>query len=1006
MAGENFLKGVVFWVDDQFEGQPLPDGHVWGRLFGSHSDRLYRLMDLSLEVASSYKEAVERLEKYRAPDESGKFVYCLVDLSIPPESGAVPQIKFGVQVAKQIKTIGLHFAFLSANSNASKRLEQESLATAPYYVKERTSDRWQLPDSLIMMLLSEFRSHISWVSLDDPIHLLHPDSQFVPRVSTGVSDNKGIPLAFRYFPFFGPYRDYVERCEYRGPHDPGRSYLVRANRLHCDEFVKQCLLVALNHTLRRITDSVKLSFGWANDGDYLQQLFRVGSPELVQCVDVIRVNPDATSVGQLRDLLREAGTKPSMTIFVIPNDESADRYAEILHEFRVIGIEELPQNRPEDTADREELIRRCAALAFQQWGEMAGGGTGSRLSRGYLIHPELLINPVDWMVLLEPTRVAEELSDPYEVTNEFIEALQASATRLVESGLGNSAMRPIAYSDLLRVGQKTFQESEFRSDLSYWVEMAIDNWLVSSWGFPHSLHKQLSGGQVNQEEDGHKELDAAAKWKDSCFEILVGMLDQYQQLLPTSGDMTPRQRDLGRVIRFIDTLGGKEFLKDDGKEVDWDKLELLRWPHLRYPMPSAIKRRLRHHKRHLWIQPEGLDLATGLPTGRVRYRLLFDIVDQYASVLTWASKIAPSLPAGWRGAVCYLVEIIQSHRVKAVWQKELDTVWHCLHTLLRNATPIMFIADQLLRGKQLLGTRRSAAAFLASINGCGAILERLRGTRKMRLAGVLSPQWWAVGQAAGLDRLTQGKATIQSILDGERVRQESNAHEGRLEEIAFACWKLLVLLASARASGDTEENDRSVAEAMGAFFADDSLAVTDSRGWYIGDLADHSAAKSADQVELPSLLGTKVDYLWQSMSLVLELEQATRRFRYYDGYHFLSCVLDLRNAHKGAIPPMPLPVLERVLDLFLAGLEGIIAQLAFCVECAGESDLAGQISPEAVSVTPPPSFSPPSSEDLAAVFAVRKNGADWCTYMLGIPGKGTVGKLCYQDGQEVRRLTE
>lgn len=998
MVADNFLKGVIFWVDDQFESQPLPDRHVWGRLFGSHSDRLYRLMDLRLEVASSYKEAMERLEKYQATDESGTFVHCLVDLSIPAETGAVPQIKFGVQVAKEIKALGLHFAFLSANSNASQKLEQQSLASVPYYVKERAGDHWQLPDSLIMMLLSEIRSHISWGFLDDAIQLLHSDSQFVPRGRARTSDAGGIPPAFHYFPFFGPYRDYVERCVYGGPLDPGRSYSVRSNRLHCDEFVKQCLLVALNQTLRRSTDRVKLSYGWADDGDYIQQIFMVGMPGLVQCVDVIRVNPDATSVDQLKDLLHETGAKPSMTIFVIPNDESADRYADIFHEFRVVGIDELPQNRPEDVADREELVRRCAALAFQQWIQMAGGNMGAHFSRLYLAHPELLINPVNWIVLLEPTRVAEELSDPYELTNEFIEALLTSAPKLVESGLGNSKMLPIAYVDLLRVGHKTFEKSEFKKDLPHWMEMAIDNWLVSSWGFPHSLRKGLMG-HGGLDEDGQEGFVSAAEWEDSCFDILVGMLDHYRQFLPRLDHMTSRQRELGRVIRFIDTLGGKGFLKDDGKKVDWDKLELLRWPHLHYPMPSAIKRRLRGHKRHLWIQPEGLDLATGLPTGRLRYQLLFDIVDQYSSVLTWASKIAPSLPAGWRGAVYYLVETIQNHRIKEVWQKELDTVWYSLHSLLRNAAPVIFIADQMLRGKRLSGTRKSATAFLPSINGCGAILNRLRGTRKARLAGVLAPQWKGVGQVAGLNRLAGWKTTIQSILEGAQAG-------GKLEEIALAYWELLSLLSNARATGDRDEDDHSVAEAMGAFFADDQLNVTESKEWYIGDLVDGSVSKIVDEVILPSLLGTKVDYLWQSMSLILQLERATRRFRYYDGYHFLACVLDLRNAYKGAIPPMPLSLLEKVLDLFLSGLEGIIAQLAFCVEQSGELDLVERIAPEGVKIMLPPLFSPPSAEELAVVLAVRKTDADWYTYVLGIPGKDSVGKLCYQDGQEMRRLKE
>ncbi len=1001
MTTDNYSSSVILWIDDRFEGVSMPDENTWSTVFGAYSDQLFRLMDLNLEAAASYEEAMERIHEYENAAETGVFLFCIVDLRIPVRRGLEPKIRCGVAVAKELKRQGVQFVFLSANSDATDILGQHGLGATPYYIKEFGKDIFQLPRSLTMKILNEFRNHISWVKLVDIIHTLHPNSDIAMHYRTRCEQMRNmVPLT--YFPYFGAFRNYVERCEFREMFDFRQSFTIRSTRQHCDLFVQQALLILFHQDFLRTPRTIIFNYGHADDPDYISRVRQIGSREASRAINVIRVTPETTDEDEFKTLLNTIGVQQGKTIFVIPNDESADQYTGLLLEKHIMPIEELPQDRDGDPADREELVKRSSALAFQQWALSPNMERDFVLTKGYLQHTELLLNPINWMTMLEADAVAEDLSDPYEIVKEFMDALNGMSKRqrsVIRQALKKAS--PIPYKHLLLVGDSTFKQSEFGGELHFWIERVIGNWLNVSWRFPYALKSFFLNIESGGNGGGGPRIDWNA-WEDNCYEILVEMLDLYKKLSPVGGSPTPRGIDLERVAKFIDVLGGKRYKTQDVDSIDWDALECLRWPHTRYPMPSAINRRLREAGRYLWIQPEGLDLATTLPAGRTRYKQLNDIVAQYWTVLTWGKEAAPSLPGGWRESIDYLIDILSTHRVEREWKTRPGDVWTALKSLIRNGGPVMFIADQAMRGKPLSG-KGSAGEYLESVNGYGKILSRLRVSRRHRVGGWLTPVWPSVVFDQDL-RKFRDAARFLALFENEKKK----GAPWRLNEIFESMRAMLNVLAGVKKpaggkGGNADQGLDNVFSALAGLVNDPKLKMMDNKDWYIGDVLKPFPDYAYGTEKIPSLLGSKIDYLWEILDLFSAMERATRRCRHYDGYHFFAAINDLRVWGKDADHPtgVELDVIENVLELFVASLEGLLAQLSFCARLAGETALADRITPPGVVVRPSEKVKLPTPKELSGVMEVKRHAKGWSISTLGIPGEGTRNRLCFDRMGEV-----
>ncbi len=115
--------------------------------------------------------------------------------------------------------------------------------------------------------------------------------------------------------------------------------------------------------------------------------------------------------------------------------------------------------------------------------------------------------------------------------------------------------------------------------------------------------------------------------------------------------------------------------------------------------------------------------------------------------------------------------------------------------------------------------------------------------------------------------------------------------------------------------------------ALAGFVNDPKLKMMENNGWYIGEVLKPFPDYAHCAEKIDSLLGTKIDYLWEILDLFTGMERATRRYRHYDGYHFLAAINDLRIWGEDADHPagVRLDVMEHVLGLFVASLERLRA---------------------------------------------------------------------------------
>lgn len=303
-------------------------------------------------------------------------------------------------------------------------------------------------------------------------------------------------------------------------------------------------------------------------------------------------------------------------------------------------------------------------------------------------------------------------------------------------------------------------------------------------------------------------------------------------------------------------------------------------------------------------------------------------------------------------------------------------------------------------GESISGGRESIESKLKRVQGYGTLLSSLRGTRSERLARYVLPTWRTGAydrDRAELERAVACFDWVRDALGGEGP--------GKLDDL------LQTSLALARALGASGEPRSEPGEPaspddlqarLQRLAGDASLRLTDDKGWFLFDGRSPPPRLAGELV--PSMLGTKLDYLWEALDTASHLENVTRRYRYFDGYHFLATLADLRVTSKDTRPQVSLPVIELVFDLFLASIEGIIAQLAWCLELAGHRDLASAIRPATVVVRPPDGFVPPDVDLLERVLRVRVTDGVPEVFTLGIPGKDTVGRFYFHHQGDVHKL--
>lgn len=998
MSAGNFGSGVLLWIDDNFRDevvdQALERGNLWERVFGVEPLRLYQLMDVALEVARSHQEAAELIEHWSGPESAGTYVFAIVDLTLPLELGMEAKIKYGIDVAVRLRRANIPFVFLSQNTQATGSLEQAQLATVPYYVKEE--DRWRLPEALANVVLQELCSNISWLSLEEIVDAMHLSSDLVRQ--TQVELSRGEFSNLHYYPYFGVFREFVDRWQLQSHLDLPRISSIRSSRDDSDEHVQQSLSLIFHERFVRQPGDVRFSF------HRLGEEVLGGGARGDQVINVVRVDPrGGPVVGPLREALNQSHQTVSTTVLVLPIDESADAGLEVLREFHVPSLGEIPSVGERDDRGREELATRACAVVLQRWASR--GERRVRVGLGWLTFPQLLVHPINWMALVESRSVARELSDPYEVVTAVNDALLGLESQGGLDPLGSALESdgPLPYGMLLRVGADVLEEHP--AHRREWTTRALDHWLLSSWRFPHGLGRRFSRAQAGEwleslsDRRGHAaDQDRGGdvglmgrrleEWEDSAYDVLVGLCQRYRE------EAEGEREELDRVVRFVDRLGGWSF-RDNMDNVDWETLEAMRWPHHVYPMPRAVSRRLRDANRSLWIRPEGLDLAAVLPTGRLRYRGLGEIAATYCDVLSWAEQVGPHLPAGWSHHVSYLADAVRRHAVGDLWSdaRGRADLWDCLLGLLRNAVPIKYVADQILAGRSLA----KASKYLASVQGYGKVLVPLHESRPKRLAA-LRRRGAGSGFAIPLDDLSSALRVSLGMLDGGAGQLSERWQE--LSEALLELARRLVDL------GDPGEGERDrLLQVLATLESDPELELSRWGSWNREKFDTEADLGPCVGPTLKSMYQAKGNHLWSLLDVLGHVSHATQNYRYCDGYQLLSALFELRLKSKDSIPQVPLETIMAIMDLFLAGVRGIVAHLALCLRYAGSEKRAARLEQATgLCLELPQGVAAPTPEAVAAVLRVEDRGDDYAAYVLGIPGKDSVARHSYHGLGEVVHL--
>lgn len=993
MSLKTYSKGTLLWVDDDFAKNDFrgetSDADVWRRTFGNTESRVYRLLGLHLAIATSYEEACEALSDLSGPDNRDTYTIAVVDLRIPKTraingSTSIPDVKYGCMFAKKLLEKGIPFFFLSSQSSVADILHGFGLESVPYYRKCIEAGRSMMPEELARAVLNDFRNKISWIDIDSFFSSFSSDSVFPSNIfgfdASRRRDADHRVMARSYFPFFGSFRDFVERWEHRPFQGRSQTVVLRCPEFHSDEFIVQCLVIIFSPILRRD----KLTMRYVDVRTQSDLRIAIASRGVDKDLSVYRIHPAKISAADVGAVIRNA--RESNMVFVLPNDDSADPFLEVLPRHKDIQYDDLPGIRFGDHHAREELIRRACEFVFQQW-RVVLDGEEQTLHPFYLDNPSVAINPVNWVALLEKNEISEDLSDPYEILEVFLESTMNLGSPAFRDKLASG--RPLDFDELLRVAEPRIVDC--CNLIATWRRRALEIWLGTSWHSPYGVTDAAALS------DSLKEKDAYA-WEDHCLNVAVRLSELVSE---SEGCLAgPKDGDLDRAVKFLKHKTVGELLHGNLSSGDNGGLEFLRWPHSRFPMPAALSRRLREARRYLSVQSDYLDLAPLLPAGNMAWDVLRSVVDEYAARLEWMKNVSDSLPEGWRQSVAYLAGIIDSRDIERAWTSDRWAVWDALLGFLRNATPVSVVYHYLICSRLTTEKERNnLEIILSQVKGYGLLLGHIRGHRRfvrtnaLRLRSISGKVWGSSSEtvAAQLDFVSRLSAGLGVL------------GEGRVLDIQSKLARFLKAIHDADAQtgidddglfcGTLDRNHQFLEVLSSAELGMDA-------DWFISKKPDVSADSMIFRPEeaypssaFPSLFASPEDYLWQGLDLLHNLRIATYMIRYFDGYPAIAALNDLRYGGKDTPPQVMTPVIEEVLQLLVWGLEGLVAQLKFCLD-ACNSPYAEKIKLDTIDSMKPLTYQPLAPVDLERFFRVSAMPSDeypssrYGVFVKGIPGSG------------------
>lgn len=138
-----------------------------------------------------------------------------------------------------------------------------------------------------------------------------------------------------------------------------------------------------------------------------------------------------------------------------------------------------------------------------------------------------------------------------------------------------------------------------------------------------------------------------------------------------------------------------------------------------------------------------------------------------------------------------------------------------------------------------------------------------------------------------------------------------------------------------------------------------------------------------------TMRGLPIDLAVAGLDAAEKLRSALLPILYFDGYHLISMIYDLRNEAKNVPPELDNRIIHKLFELFLLGFEGLVTQLKWCLMASGRHDLADPIPSATLQLLKIPTAPIPR---LDSVFKAVGGPKSYAVYTLGIPGNASVQK--------------
>lgn len=1042
-------KGILLWVDDNFIERPFEKDVVeWERIFGNESDHIYRLMNLRLKFATTYDSGKEAINQLADQAKQGIYVFCIIDLNLPKNLKTNhPISKYGMSLAQLAMTKEFNCVFLTTASIKSKeKLIEKGLATIPFYSKDQ--DEHVVPGPLVQHILSNFRTHINWISIEEIYNALNKEFSLFDDTFKNNIEN----LAIKYFPFENVFRAFVERWEYLPIPEKRTITIFRSPRNHSDAFIQQCLLVTLNNLVQNRPGYV--SFKYTNTA-FPQYSSHLQYAPNGLTVNAVRIDTKKTKTQEFVTLLEDAKASNAnhITYFVIPNDESSDEYIEKAKRFRNINYEDLPTIRLGDSIVRQSIIRSAVNLAFQQVEILSGERQKKRLADIYLVYPEILIKPLAWVMNQEADEVAAKLSDPFEILNE----IERSVKKLQGDRLSPQTRQklingePVEISNLLVFGSDILENDkdiDFERNLQKdWLPKALKMWLSKSWQFPYGMDKKIIQEQIRKNSTA---LELETQWEEFSLSVLIDLVGNYE--LEEGSD------ELNAVWGFLRHEVIRELLNENEIEDEkWSELLTVKWPHYQYPMPVALSKQLKKAGRYLWVETNHFSLTRVFPSTRLRHRHLDDVVILVGQQLEWVEAQCEHLPYEWAIYIKKIIRLILNDQIKRHWKngEMREALYKDLINFLNNALPFSALAHSVFQGH--FSSKKEVEKFYKKFSETttfGPFVGIIRGSRNKDLFTHIRPteHWFSPSRNQTynffhhfsmakndycrrittdniieelkkdrlLKRLYEQMSLVEQRQLSEIIGTENFLKSKKdLKNLTFSTKKRLLDFLRGRKELETVQTScerydiTEMVEEFIKLILNSNDMDSDNKGKYpLTKILDeiskintqvsgmfkntNSCLEFFEKNPLSTFFSSAFDAFEQSLNAYEKLSMTLQRLNYIDGYHFFNVMVWLRNNLKGAPPESDLEIVESAFELFSFGIEGLIAQLKFLLGLAGKSQLAENIQLKYVEEIKMPShLEKPKPEDLKRFFDVGKNpeGDGYSVYHLGISGKHAKDKL-------------